>query len=648
MRESVLGFLILFCACCGSMASGQDNHRRSIDSLFHVLNNSSDTALAATYRRLGAKYFYVNNDSAFLFDSLARKTAASGLARSKNDAVKKSYIKTFYRALEANGWHFINYGNSSRAESCFTECLEFGENWENHEAMAAGYAGLGQVASSAGQLEECAEYMRKAISADRKGNDKERLSNDLGMYAYALHDLSEDDKAISTFHEAIEISKTLADQKTTVYHMIGLGEILYRKGSYTDALEVLYEAKEISIKEDNKRGLTRILNIIGAIFFDQENWTESLKNFKEYLALNEELESPFAVANAYSNLASVYAKQENFSKALKHYFQALTIFQDIEINIETGYCLLNIGDTYLDMGLIDSADIFCQRCLQICTITNHQYTLSQAQYLSARIYHARGQFTAAEKAAKESLDLAKKLDYKRRMMQTVELLYQVNKALGDAKEALFYYESYVAVQDSVQNIEIEREAMRREAALEVERVEQLAKFQDAQHQKDKELSEERIARIAKQKALSQWILVAVISIALLAAIILIVWFQKYKAQKRRREKEAERQIKLYLQEIQLLKQTTAPENKTDERVTPSAVSIGFKNALKKPLTAREMEVLIELCKGKENKEIADKLFVSVNTIKTHLLRIYSKMNVKNRTQAVNKVTYSTKKEISEN
>lgn len=52
------------------------------------------------------------------------------------------------------------------------------------------------------------------------------------------------------------------------------------------------------------------------------------------------------------------------------------------------------------------------------------------------------------------------------------------------------------------------------------------------------------------------------------------------------------------------------------------------------LTIREMEVLILLSNGYTNKQISDKLFVSLNTTKTHISNIYSKLGTKNRVQAV--------------
>lgn len=52
------------------------------------------------------------------------------------------------------------------------------------------------------------------------------------------------------------------------------------------------------------------------------------------------------------------------------------------------------------------------------------------------------------------------------------------------------------------------------------------------------------------------------------------------------------------------------------------------------LSKREMEVLQLMAEGMSNTEIADRLFVSLNTIKTHVSKLFEKMDVKRRTQAI--------------
>ena len=54
------------------------------------------------------------------------------------------------------------------------------------------------------------------------------------------------------------------------------------------------------------------------------------------------------------------------------------------------------------------------------------------------------------------------------------------------------------------------------------------------------------------------------------------------------------------------------------------------------ISKREYEVLELMAKGFSNQEIADKLFVSLNTVKTHSSNLFLKLEVSRRTQAVQK------------
>jgi LuxR family transcriptional regulator of csgAB operon len=53
------------------------------------------------------------------------------------------------------------------------------------------------------------------------------------------------------------------------------------------------------------------------------------------------------------------------------------------------------------------------------------------------------------------------------------------------------------------------------------------------------------------------------------------------------------------------------------------------------LTNREMEIISLLSSGSSNQQIAEKLFVSEHTVKSHLYNIFRKINVHNRIQALN-------------
>jgi LuxR family maltose regulon positive regulatory protein len=60
------------------------------------------------------------------------------------------------------------------------------------------------------------------------------------------------------------------------------------------------------------------------------------------------------------------------------------------------------------------------------------------------------------------------------------------------------------------------------------------------------------------------------------------------------------------------------------------------SSLVEPLSAREIEVLQLIAQGLTNKQVADRLYLSLHTVKAHARNIYGKLGVGNRTQAVAK------------
>ncbi len=70
-------------------------------------------------------------------------------------------------------------------------------------------------------------------------------------------------------------------------------------------------------------------------------------------------------------------------------------------------------------------------------------------------------------------------------------------------------------------------------------------------------------------------------------------------------------------------------------VSGEQLSTSANESLAEPLTGRELEVLRLLASGKSNRVIAEDLFITTGTIKTHTHNIYQKLGVRNRTQAIN-------------
>ena len=83
-----------------------------------------------------------------------------------------------------------------------------------------------------------------------------------------------------------------------------------------------------------------------------------------------------------------------------------------------------------------------------------------------------------------------------------------------------------------------------------------------------------------------------------------------------------------MQTVVVEKQVYIPRN---EKFVPDASLIA-----QLELSKREIEILNLMAQGHSNEEIAAKLFVSLSTVKTHNQNLFLKLDVKRRTQAIEK------------
>jgi LuxR family maltose regulon positive regulatory protein len=90
---------------------------------------------------------------------------------------------------------------------------------------------------------------------------------------------------------------------------------------------------------------------------------------------------------------------------------------------------------------------------------------------------------------------------------------------------------------------------------------------------------------------------------------------------------------MWLREVQLVSELFIKYNVINQNQILAAASRG---ALIEPLSTKEEQVLHWLDTELNGPQIASKLFVSLNTLRTHTKNIYSKLGVNNRRAAVNK------------
>jgi ATP/maltotriose-dependent transcriptional regulator MalT len=82
-----------------------------------------------------------------------------------------------------------------------------------------------------------------------------------------------------------------------------------------------------------------------------------------------------------------------------------------------------------------------------------------------------------------------------------------------------------------------------------------------------------------------------------------------------------------LKEVEVVKEVPVP-------ISTEPFTVNEEQQRQLGITKRELEILEHIAQGLSNREIAGKLFVSENTVKTHSSRLFDKLGAKRRTQAV--------------
>lgn len=76
------------------------------------------------------------------------------------------------------------------------------------------------------------------------------------------------------------------------------------------------------------------------------------------------------------------------------------------------------------------------------------------------------------------------------------------------------------------------------------------------------------------------------------------------------------------------------KDRTAGATNPTPFAIDYDQIKRSGITQREHDVLMKMAEGFSNQEIAAKLFLSENTVKTHVSNILFKLDAKRRTQAI--------------
>ncbi|MBD1208396.1 MAG: tetratricopeptide repeat protein [Ignavibacteria bacterium] len=386
------------------------------------------------------------------------------------------------------------------------------------------FANVPLIAQTIIQTSAQADSLRRVIAIAKHDTTRIYAMNALVYYFFYHNNYF--DSALVMGHSALEIAKRSNFRVGMANAMNNIGEVLARQREYMKGLDYIFQSLRISEDIHYKSGIAASQRLIGFVYLNTAKYSEALDYLFQALRLNEELGNKLEAAKTFNNIGSVHSLMGKHSQALEYLFKALRIYEEMrysfaaiitlqsigfhygnlgeyakaieyqlkiiriaeeegETNILAG-CLDQIGKNYNRMGEYKLAQPYLFRALNLAGeqvfILNH----------IAASFRGQGKYDSALVFALRALAVADSFHIPVHTKQALEELSIISDSLGRHKEALMYYKRYVAVKDSLVNLENLNKVAQLREAYEAEKREQ----QIALLSKDKDL-------LTKEKALQE-------------------------------------------------------------------------------------------------------------------------------------------------
>ncbi|MFT4600108.1 MAG: ATP/maltotriose-dependent transcriptional regulator MalT [Arenicella sp.] len=407
-----------------------------------------------------------------------------------------------------------------------------------------------------------------------------------------------------------------------------LGKTYAQKGKYEEAVFNFLEALELMQTDENLMGQAFYLNNIGAVYDLQHNYFKALEYYEQSLAIKEEQKDTLGIAASCINLGITFHNLERYEKSILYSKRAFSIFSKSDTPTRTARSLANIGNSYLELDDYVNANYYLTLAIALEPNIEEESLIISLNNNLATLHLNIENGDSASYYNNKSYDLSRNSNSLKGLANASRVQSQIYELLGDDQKALEEERLYTKYNDSLIN------EANIYAVAEMESKYNLAQQEKKIQQKNFELQKQKLQR-EKDATLKKFYLSLTITLIVIFILILV----KYR-QKRRVNSLLTTQNNLITdknQNLERIKETlkSALHDKTEilDKVFTSNKSLELPPEMLS-LSKREMEVLASLALGKSDQEIADSLFVSKATTKTHLRRIYSKLLVKGRSEAV--------------
>lgn len=616
-KIALIGFLFI---AFSSFSQVTERNQASIDSINKVMQHvpKHDTMYIEALLTKGHMYF-----DAQLFDSC--ETLYNTSIRLLNGLTVKELTKRHIQ-LKAHCYHswgilYSRYSSFDKASEYFEKSLGICEELMDIRGTVFGLQELMMLSGSYSKDSLAAVYLKKSRQIHHKIVDSlEKAMNWQTFGQYFKIGRRNVDSSIFWYLKALRTFENHGAERKVAQLCERLGSLFLSNDDSESASHYLYKALEIEEKAKNVNGIINTRLSLSNLYTLEKDELKALELLGPALELSRKFNFFNRQANILSQMGINSMHLNKLDNADSFYRASLALVEEYELGISKKSSL------YGHLAVVDEKKGDLQGALEnVLTALdlkpeNGQSLIYQHLHVG-HLYFKLNKLDLAKQYTLTSLDACRDMGTQFELKEVLIQLSEVYKGQEDYEKALFYFRRSTVIRDSLNDLEGHRALIKKEAEYQISK-------------KEQELALERKSMaLLKQEQKAQHYLIVGLSLLLVTALLgFFIFYQR----KRLVALEAKNKIMRQLHEIDGLK------SRLQDAILQGQQN-GYKHAhindyLDTALSQREMEVLDELVKGKSNKEISDSLCISINTVTTHLKKVYSKLEVGNRTQAVKKAS----------
>ncbi|MCA6508494.1 MAG: tetratricopeptide repeat protein [Pseudanabaena sp. M109S1SP2A07QC] len=283
---------------------------------------------------------------------------------------------------------------------------------------------------------------RLLMEANPSGSDSEsnpnsssqiNILNELGSGYYSL---SEYNRAIDFFQQALVLSQKLADRKGEANSLNRLGNAYDSLGQYQQAIQFQQQSLEIYREIGDRNGEAKSLGNLGLAYSLLGQYQQAIQFQQQSLEIKREIGDLNGEANSLCNLGGAYDSLGQYQQAIQFQQQSLVIYREIGDRNGEASSLGNLGLAYYSLGQYQQAIQFQQQSLVIYREIGDRNGEANSLNNLGLAYYSLGQYQQAIQFQQQSLEIFREIGDRNGEAISLNNLGLALKALGRRSESI--------------------------------------------------------------------------------------------------------------------------------------------------------------------------------------------------------------------